>query len=92
MCNPMFKRFANQESYDRQYITQLNNGMFMWSLNDIHTFEMFFHQNGTFSHSVQESIDGGLDTFTKPNGKIPEPLSKQLMLEILKSPNKTLHL
>ena len=91
MSNPLFKRFANQEIFDRQYITQMNNGMFMWSLNDTYTFEMFFHQNGTFSHSVQENIDGGLDTFTKPNGKIPEPLSKELMSEILKSPEKTLH-
>lgn len=92
MSDELFNRFASTKSYPDQFIQRLWDHMFMWSLNDIYVFEMFFHANGEFSHYVQENSEGDLQTFTKLDGKIPDSLSQQLIMEINRSPNQTLTL
>lgn len=72
-------RFACVETFPDQELIKLPNGEFYWTLNGFDVFEMFFDENGVFKYSVQEDIDGGLTTFTKTNGKTPEPLTEEIM-------------
>lgn len=79
--SPYLERFACKEAYPEQELIKLPNGEFYWSLNGFDIFEMFFDKNGVFKHSVQEDIDGNLITITKPNGRIPEPLTPEIMAQ-----------